>query len=820
MIVGRAEEVRRAYSVRADGEMVHGRIERTALFGALLVLCAGCAPSDRQGLEQHAATLRRYCFDCHSYAEQTANLYLEGRNLERIGDDPEIWERVVRKLRAGMMPPLGQPRPERETAKALAEWLETELDRTTFRALPPPGMHRLNRAEYANAVRDLLGLRIDASQFLPSDDSSRGFDNQAGTLGLSPALLEAYLSAAGKISRLALGAALEPTQTVYRVPADATQNYHVPGLPFGTRGGLLIEHEFPVDGEYVIRVFPVNQGNMGNFEPFGDVRGEQLEVSLDGRRLELVDWDGATARGSGPPGQLRTIDVRVPVAAGSHEVGVAFLATHLAPLLDLNDAFERSTIETGGLPGFTFYPHVGSVRIDGPFAAAGASDTPSRRALFTCRPAAASEERACAEQIIGALARRAYRGMQTPADVARLMAFYDGGRDTGGFEHGIELALQRALSDPKFLYRVENEPDHAAPGALYPLSALELASRLSFFLWSSIPDDELLLLAEAERLTEPATLAEQVDRMLDDPRSTAFTANFAGQWLSLRALDGHVPVTHMFPDFDDNLRDAFRSEMELFFDSLIREDRSVLDLLNADYTFVDERLATHYGIPGIKGSYFRRVTLGEELDARRGLLGKGALLTVWSQPVRTSPVIRGYRVLQDLFGVPPPPPPPDVPDLAPVAPDAAGNAQPPPLRTQLERHRADPACSGCHVLMDPIGFALEPFDAIGQWREEDGGHPIDTTAVMYDGTRIDGPADLRAFLAAYPERFVANLTEKLFTYGLGRGVEHYDLPYVREVLRSTEPDGHRLKDIIAGVARSEAFRMNRKPSGGALDSGG
>jgi hypothetical protein len=505
-----------------------------------------------------------------------------------------------------------------------------------------------------------------------------------------------------------------------------------------------------------------------------------------------------------------TIDVSVPVAAGPHTVGVTFLATNYAPGLDMNRAFERSTIETGGLPGFTFYPHIGSVRIDGPYEAAGAADTPSRRAVLLCEPASDTEARPCAERIVSSLARRAYRGTATPNDLETLLEFYDEGSAQGGFETGIEMAMQRLLTDPKFIYRVEHEPEDIAQGEAYRISDLELASRLSFFIWSSIPDDELLTLAEEGKLKDDKVLDAQVRRMLEDPRSAALTENFAGQWLNLRALEGHVPVAELFPDFDDNLRQAFRRETELLFDSLIRENRPVTELLTADYTFVNERLAKHYGIPGVYGSHFRRVTLGEEFESRRGLLGKGSLLAVSSQPIRTSPVIRGYWVLQNLLGVPPPPPPPDVPELEVKEGDAAGNTAQPSMRAQMEEHRDNPACAGCHMLMDPIGFALESFDAIGRWRTMDGATPIDPSSVMYDGTEIHGAADLRAFLLKYSEQFVRTTAEKLLTYALGRGVEYYDMPVVRSVVSDAAKDDYRFGRLIAAVVKSEPFQMNTK----------
>jgi hypothetical protein len=792
---------------------VKGNGLRTVLIGVAGAVAAGCQPSREEVVAAHQQTISRYCLDCHNYAEQVADLSLEPVKLDSVAAAPEKWEKVVRKLRAGMMPPSGNPRPEHETYAKLASWIENELDQDPKEILPPPGLHRLNRAEYGNAVRDLLALEIDPGGFLPADDVSRGFDNQAGTLGLSPALLEAYLSAAGKISRLALGDVAAPTQAMYRVAADATQNYHVEGLPFGTRGGLVFEHEFPVDAEYNIKVYSVNLGNMGNFRPFGEVRGEKLEVLVDGERVQLIDWDEAFQinRGfGGGNGQLKTIDVRVPVKAGPHQVGVTFLATNYAPGLDMNRAFERSTIETGGLPGYTFYPHIGSVRIDGPYDATGAGDTPSRRHVLICKPAGAADERPCAEKIVGALARHAYRGTQTPEDLETLLAFYDQGRAAGDFEAGIGTAIERLLADPKFIYRIEHEPAGVAEGENYKISDLELASRLSFFLWSSIPDDELLTLAEQGKLGDPAVLEKQVRRMIADPRSEALTANFAGQWLNLRALEGHVPVASLFPDFDDNLRQAFRRETELLFDSLIRENRPITELLTANYTFVNERLAKHYGIPGVYGSRFQRVTLGPELDSRRGLLGKGSLLATSSQPIRTSPVIRGYWVLQNLLGVPPPPPPEDVPDLEEPKPDATGNTAMPSMREQMERHRADPACAGCHTLMDPIGFALEHFDAIGTWRTTDGPHAIDASSVMYDGTNIEGIADLRNFLLSYSDQFARTVTEKLLTYAVGRGVEYYDMPIVRKIVREAEKDDYRFDTLILEVVKSDPFQMNSR----------
>ena len=775
-------------------------------------MLSACQPSPGGSVAEYKATLGVYCVHCHNYVDREGDLMLDRVDLSDVSAHPEIFEKVARKLRSGQMPPAGTRRPDARTYGALTEWLEAELDRTAAARFSPPGLHRLNRAEYSTVIRDLLAVDVDATQFLPADDSSRGFDNQAGTLSLSPALLEAYLSAAGKISRLAVGSAAEPTQTLYRLAEDVNQNYHVEGLPFGTRGGTLVEHFFPADGEYIVRIFAVTLGNMGNFRPFGEVRGEQIEVLLDSERIGLFDWDQEfnINRSFASSGQLQSIEVRVPVTAGPHEIGVTFLATNYAPGLDINHAFQRTTIETGGLPGYTFYPHVGSVRIEGPFDAARPVDTPSRRRIFVCNPAGPEDEEACARQITAAFARRAYRGLATDGDIETLMSFFRSGRAEGDFDSGVQMAVQRALSDPKFLLRTEAEPTELAAGEVYRVSGLELASRLSFFLWSSIPDDELLTLAEQGRLTDPRVLETQVRRMLRDERSAALAENFAGQWLGLRGLDTHTPVVELFPDFDDNLRQALRRETELFFDSILREDRSAVELLTADHTFVNERLAAHYGIPNIRGSRFRRVELGEEFDIRRGLLGKGSILTVSSVPARTSPVIRGNWVLLNFLGTPAPDPPPDVPDLEPMATDAAGNRRQPTMREQLAAHTADPVCSACHKIMDPFGFALEHFDAIGRWREVDAGAPVNAASIMYDGTPINGPVELREFLLKYSEQFVRALTEKLLTYALGRGVEYYDMPTVRSIVSESAVEDHRLGSIILAIVNSDPFQMNTK----------
>jgi mono/diheme cytochrome c family protein len=750
------------------------------------------------------ALFNQYCVICHNDRLRTGGLTLEKLDLTHVEQDAETWEKVVRMLRAGMMPKAGMPRPNPATLEGAIEWLENELDRNAVATLPPPGLHRLNRTEYANAIRDFLAIEIDPGKFLPSDDSTRGFDNIAGALGLSPALLEGYTSAASKISRLAIGDVRTPTQVVYRVAGDTSQDYHIEGMPFGTRGGMIVQHDFPADGEYAIKITPISKGNMGDTNPFGEITGEKLEFLLDGERLNQFDWDKDRLREDG------TFNFKFAAKAGLHTVVVTFLATNYAPGNDLDQHFLRSTIETGGLPGFKFFPHVGKIRIDGPENAVGASDTPSRRKIFVCRPANPSQDTACAKQIVDTLARHAYRRPVTDHDTEILMSFYQQGRNEGGdFDHGIELALRRILADPQFVFRKESVPESAEPGKPYRVSDLELASRLSFFLWSSIPDDELLTLASQNKLHETQVLEQQVRRMLADRRSDQLVINFAGQWLQLRGLRTQTPVTAEFPDFDDNLRQAMQTETELFVDSIVHGDHSVRDLLDANYTFVNERLAKHYGIPNVYGSNFRRITLGPDFDMRRGLLGKGSILTVSSQPGRTSPVQRGKTVMQIFLGVEPPNPPPNVPPLKENATDVHGGHKP-TMREQMEMHRSHEPCASCHKIMDPIGFALENFDAIGQWRTTDDGSPINAAGKLVDGTKIDGVKDLRDALVRYTPQFVRVITEKLLIYALGRGTEYYDMPLVRSIVHQAAKTDYHFSSLVLGIVESPQFQMNEK----------
>ena len=755
------------------------------------------------------AVIDKYCITCHNEKTNAGNLHLDKLDLAHFGENAEVGEKIVRKLRAGMMPPTNMPRPDRATMETMIGWMENELDRTAATHLPPPGLHRLNRTEYANAIRDLLALEVDSTKFLPSDDSTHGFDNMAGTLTVSPALIEAYLSAAGKISRMAVGDVTAATQAVYEAPADVSQNFHVEGLPFGTRGGMLVTHQFPANAEYVIKALPI-AGYFKNV--LGGVTGEQLEVTVDGERVKVFDWDKEI--GTGGVGKIGETP-HVPIKAGVHVIGLAFLATNEAPGNDINRPFIRTMNSPGQISGYLFYPHVGQVQIEGPYNAIGAEDSPSRRKIFVCRPTGAADEEKCARQIISTLARRAYRRPAKTDDLATLMEFYKAGRAEGSFDSGIEAAVQRVLADPSFIYRGETESAALTPGRTYTLSDLELASRLSFFLWSSIPDEELLTLAEQGKLKNPAVLEQQVQRMVKDPRSEALVANFTGQWLNVRGMQAVEPVVNMFPDFDNNLRDAFRKEIELFFDSIIREDRSVLDLLTADYTFVNERLAKHYGIPNVYGSQFRRVTLGPDMDMRRGLLGKGALLTVTSQAARTSPTSRGKWFLQTFLGISPPDPPPNVPAIKEVAPDTAGNAKEPSMRERMAMHTSNPACATCHRIFEPLGLALENYDATGMWRTEDNGSAIDAAGKFVDGTPIDGPASLRALLMNYSDQYVRNVSEKLLTYALGRGVEAGDMPLVRKITRDSAGTSYRFSSLVAGIVTSPQFQKNMKIADGA-----
>ncbi|HEV8393604.1 MAG TPA: DUF1592 domain-containing protein [Vicinamibacterales bacterium] len=785
---------------------------------------AGAAAAGGASADALSGVARTYCVTCHNDRVQTGGLSLEHLSLDRAGADAEALEKVVRKVRAGLMPPAGARRPERAMLDAFAGSIETAVDRAAA-ASPNPGrapLHRMNRAEYANAVRDLLALDIDPTTLLPADDSSRGFDNIADVLGVSPSLLERYVAAAAKISRLAVGERdAAPSQVTYTVRGDLSQNRTLDGQPLGTRGGTIVKHNFPADGDYQIKLSLLK---LSFGQVFGEgAEGEELEVTLNGRRVKVYKLDEVPmffmrqSPGSHPekPAPTDPLEERVrmipdirleftlKLKAGPQTIGVAFLNKSYAANEDLVRRPVSSTYDVfiGMQYGYSTAPHLSRVVITGPYNPTGISDTPSRQRLLVCRPKTAAEETPCARQILSTLARRAYRRAVNDADVDSLFAFYQQEKTkTGNFEAGIEMALRRVLADPEFIFRFEPTPAGVAPKAPYRVSDTELAARLSFFLWSSIPDDELLKLAIDGTLHQPAVLEKQTRRMLADPKARSLVTNFANQWLYLRDLKSANPDVTVFPDFDDNLRQGFQRETELLFESVMREDRSVLDLLDADYTFVNERLARHYGIPNVYGPDFRRMPVPS--DARRGLLGQGSLLLVTSNANRSSPVIRGKWILENLLGSPPPAPPPDVPPLE-EKPTATAKS----VRERIEQHRANPTCAGCHKIMDPIGLSLENFDAIGRWRSDDEGVKIDASGQLVDGTPIDGAAALRKALLARSDVFVAVMTEKLLMYGAGRETKYSDMPAVRAIMRDAAKTRYRFSDLILGVVKSPAFQM-------------
>jgi len=772
------------------------------LLAGAAIACAIQAASAQES-EEVGKLLDQYCTKCHNFDDYAGGIDLEGIGGHNIGQFPEMGEQVIRRLRAGLMPPKGEERPDYEVVQRMAAQLADAIDEHAAKEpvhLPAPGLHRLNRTEYTNAIRDLLALNIDATRFLPPDDSSHGFDNMAGTLTTSPALMEAYLTAAGNIARLAVGTETAPTLAVFDVPVDTSQTAHIEGLPFGTRGGMLIEHEFPADGEYVFTV----KGMTGYFtRVLGNVRGEKLEVTIDGERVYLYDWDSEIGNQEGNGGRTPAI----PIKAGFHKVGVTFLATSDLPDTGLNKSFQRTMNSPGSIAGYTFYPHVGQVFIEGPYNGTPATEKQSRDQIFECYPQSVSQEANCARQIISTLLTKAYRRPSTESDVDKIMDFFYVGREEGGsFDYGVEGAIQRILADPEFIYRSEIEPAGVEPGQPYIIGDLELASRLSFFLWSSIPDQELIDLATQQKLHEPEFLEAQVQRMIADPRADQFITNFTGQWLNVRGMAASEPVVDLFPDFDSTLREAFRKEIELFFASVIQEDRSITDMLTADYTFVNERLAKHYGIPDVYGEQFRRVELGPELDMRRGLLGKGALLTITSDAARTSPIKRGKWFLETFLDVSPPDPPPGVEtDLT-----EKEGAAPTTLRARLEAHRANPTCAGCHMLFEPMGIAMENFDAVGRWRQKDNGIPVDPTGVTNDEIPLNGIESLREFTVLKQDLFAQVVTEKLLTYAMGRGIEIEDMPLLRAVAEKAAEDDYKFSSLVMGVVQSPAFTMNQK----------
>ena len=759
------------------------------------------------------ALIDRYCATCHSDRVRTGGLSLSASEVDpqQVGDDVEMWEKVVRKLRARAMPPAGpgRPRPDEQSYVALVSHLETALDRVAAERLDPgpaERFRRLTRAEYQNAVRDLLDLEVDAASLLPDDDSSHGFDN-VNVGGVSPTLLDRYLAAAQKVSRLAIGRVGSPVAHTVVLPPDLTQDERFDGLPFGTRGGTIVRYTFPADGEYRFDIRLTRDRD----ERIEGSHVEQLDLMLDKRRLQTFTL---SPRKEGSAQSLATftnaeketdvgLNLRAPVTAGPHEIAVAFLK---APTV-LSEA-ERQPYRANY--SYRERAAIFSVTVSGPYEATGPGDTPSRGRIFSCRPSQSSEETACARTILSALARRAYRRPVTAADVDPILGFYQKARRDGeAFETGVEMALRALLASPGFLFRIETPPAGGAAGAAHPVGDIDLASRLSFFLWSSIPDEELLDAAARGRLGQAAEFERQVRRMLADRRADALVANFAEQWLYMRNLESASRDIRLFPDFDDNLRQAFKRETELFFESIVREDRSVLDFLRADYTFLNERLARHYGIPGVYGSDFRRVALDQN-SVRRGLLGQASMLTVTSYANRTSPVQRGKWVLENILGMPPAPPPPDVPDL----PEATGGKVL-SMRERIAVHRANPTCASCHNVMDPIGLAFENFDAVGRWRSqlseagEPAGEPVDASGGLPDGSTFEGVPAMRDALLRHGDLFVATMTEKLMVYALGRGLEPQDGAAVRAIGRSTAASDFKFSEIVMGVVTSTPFRMRR-----------
>ena len=772
-------------------------------------------PSDQA---RGRAVIDKFCVGCHSERLRTGGLVLENLANADAGANAATWEKVLAKVRVGAMPPPNAPRPPAHDADALVDWLTSDLERAAARE-PNPGrteaIHRLNRAEYANAVRDVLGLEIDAAAMLPADDAD-GFDNMASLLSVPPALLERYLSAARRVSRLALGLPPPaPVTNTYTLPDLAIQDDHVDeNLPFGSRGGIAVRHYFPVDGEYQVKVRLKRQ--IYDYI-LGLDRRERLDIRIDGERIHSFEIGGEDRGRTAPQTHAGDVlgspeweryaltadeglEVRATVKAGPRLVGVSFVGMARQPegVLQPRERYgEYSRDETRDQA-------VEAVAISGPYRTLGPGDTPSRSKILVCRPATARDEEPCARRILTAIARSAFRRPPANAEMRTLLDFFRAGRREGSFDAGLQFALERVLADPNFLFRTEGDPANVAPNTAYRITDLELASRLSFFLWSSVPDAELLDLAERGRLRDPRVIEAQVGRMLADARSGALIDNFAGQWLLLRNLKNVQPTPDLFPDFDESLRNAFARETELFLGSQLREDRSVLDLLNADYTFLNERLARHYAIPGVFGSNFRRVTLGEA-SPRRGLLGQGSVLMVTSYPNRTSPVLRGKFVLENVLGAPPPQPPPNVPSLK----ERRENGQPGSVRELLEEHRTSPSCAVCHAPMDPLGFALENFDAIGQWRTRDAGVTIDASAKLPDGAGFEGPNGLRAVLLERPEHFVETVAEKLLAYSLGRGLDFYDRPVVRRIARDAAASQYRWSAIIAGIVKSTPFQMRK-----------
>ena len=763
------------------------------------------------------AFINQYCAYCHNDQTKSGQMSLSKLDLVHISKNGDLPEKMIRKLRVGLMPPPGMPRPKPAVLNAFATSLETAVDREA--ALHPypgrPPLHRLNRTEYANSVRDLLNVDVDVSGLLPTDDMSHGFDNMADALTMSPALMEGYIRAAGRISREAVGdlSARAITKT-YSLPRIESQTRHVEGTPLGTRGGIAVVHDFPADGDYVFKL-GFYYAATGSLYGANQGKGQQIEVAVNGARVALIDVN--------PGWTLAKDGVKTPpihIKAGPQRISASFLRLTDGPIEDEYRMVEQTLVDTqvGALPGMTTIPHLHELSVTGPMKVAGISDTPSREKIFTCHPAEGAEDgdaMPCAKKIVAALAREAWRRPVEANDLEGLMTFYQQGKNEGGFETGVRTAIQAILANPEFVFRFERVPAGVAPGRSYRISDLELASRLSFFLWSAPPDETLIALAANSKLHEPATLEAQVRRMLADQRSSAMTSNFAVEWLHLQNLKGVNPDLFLFPNFDRTLTDSMRQETELLFDNVMREDRPVTELLTADYTFVNERLAKHYGIPNIMGNRFRKVQL---TDANRfGLLGDGSILTLTSTANRTSPVQRGKYVMEVLLGTPPPPPPPDVPALPENSDSRTGHAEKfLSVRQRTEEHRANPVCAACHKMMDPIGFALENFDAVGVWRTNDSGFKIDPSGTMFDGSKLDGPIGLRQALLSHSDAFLSAFSENLLAYGLGRVIDYRDMPTVRAIDRAAAQRNNQFSAFVLGIVKSEPFQFRQAEDQQAL----
>ncbi len=792
-------------STAVAGDEPADRVSLLKALIATLVFAAGLAQGQTPGASlspvARQALATRYCSGCHNDKLKTGGMTLTAIDFAHVERNPDLAEKIIRKVRAGMMPPAGLPRPDAPALKAFAASIENSIDQAA--ALHPnpgrPALHRLNRLEYANSIHDLLDLTIDASALLPTDDMSHGFDNMADVLTVTPTLMDSYIRAASKISREAVGDPnAGPAMSTYRIPRVISQMRHVDGTPFGTRGGISVIHNFPADGEYTFKMLfyasldgPLFGRNQG--------KGQQIEISVNGARVALLDID---------PQMKSTDDLRTPpirIKAGPQRVAAAFIQKFDGPLEDDVMPIELSLadLNNAAFPGVTSLPHLSDLSIVGPFNVTGISETPSRARIFVCHPIANEDALPCAKKILAKLARQAYRRPVTDNDIEDLLGFYQQGLNKGGFDLGITTALEAIIASPEFVFRFERTPPGVAPGANYRISDLELASRLSYFLWSTAPDDTLLNVAGQGRLKEPAELEKQVRRMLADPRAEALSTNFASEWLHLQNLNGVQPDAFLFPNFDKNLALSMRRETELLFESIVREDRSPLDLLTANYTYVDELLAKHYGIPNVLGSRFRRVALTD--DNRKGLLGQGSILTMTSISNRTSPVARGKYVMEVMLGTPPPAPPPNVPPLK----EASADTKPMSVREKMEEHRTQEPCKSCHKMMDPIGFSLENYDAVGVWRNKDSGFPVDASGQMFDGSKLNGPASVREAILNHSDSYLGTFSESLLSYGIGRVLETSDMPTVRSIMRNAARNQDRFSAFVMGVVKSPPFQMRK-----------